>query len=85
MTKPFAYLSSLTLKRAVAPVALLGLAQPALAHPGEHGSSWFAAALHLLSEPDHLAGLAIGLLVALVLARAGLRRLGARPERSRKR
>ncbi len=85
MTKPFAFLSSFPLKRAAVTTALLGLAQPALAHPGEHGSSWFAAALHLLSEPDHLAGLAIGLLVALVLARAGLRRLGARTERSRKR
>ncbi len=61
-------------RRSLAAVALLGLlsaAGAAQAHPGDHGHDWFAALLHLLSEPDHLAGivLAIGVIGVLTLRR----------------
>ena len=47
---------------------LLVTASPALAHPGDHGTSGLA---HLLTEPDHLAILALaGLVVAFVVYRA---------------
>ena len=42
-----------------------------LAHPGDHGHDWLDAFLHLVTEPDHLAGI---VLVALV-AGFGVRRL----------
>ena len=45
--------------------ATLALLTPAvcLAHDGDHGSNWFDALAHLLTEPDHLLGI-----VAAVLA-----------------
>jgi hydrogenase/urease accessory protein HupE len=41
------------------------------AHPGQHGHDWLAALMHLVSEPDHLAGiaLAVGVVAALVMRR----------------
>ena len=48
--------------------ALLLAASPALAHPGDHGATGL---VHLLTEPDHLAILALaGLVVAVVVYRA---------------
>jgi hydrogenase/urease accessory protein HupE len=41
------------------------------AHPGQHGHDWLAALMHLVSEPDHLTGiaLAVGVVAALVVRR----------------
>ena len=50
----------------------------ALAHPGDHGSDWLQAVMHLLSEPDHLAGGALALVLAAWGTRALLRRRAAR-------
>lgn len=62
----------------------VGVAGPALAHPGDHsGFSWSALGEHLL-EPDHLAFIVLALAVA-VLAFALGRRFGARArQRERK-
>jgi hydrogenase/urease accessory protein HupE len=42
----------------------LATATPALAHPGDHATSGLA---HFLTEPDHLALMALALGVAVVL------------------
>jgi len=34
------------------------------AHPGEHGHSFWQALAHMLTEPDHLAGIAVAVLIA---------------------
>lgn len=48
--------------------ALFAIATPALAHPGDHSTTGL---VHLLTEPDHLAILALaGLVVAFVVYRA---------------
>ena len=52
-------------------LSMCGLAH---AHPGEHGHDWLAALLHLVSEPDHLAGIVLAVGVIAVLAWRGLRR-----------
>jgi hydrogenase/urease accessory protein HupE len=41
------------------------------AHAGQHGHDWLAALMHLVSEPDHLAGIAlvVGVVAALALRR----------------
>ncbi len=41
------------------------LASPALAHPGDHGA---ARLLHLLTEPDHLAMIALAAAVVVLVA-----------------
>jgi hypothetical protein len=58
---------------------MLFVALPALvsAHPGDHGHDWLMAAWHLLSEPDHLAGI----FIALALGFYALRRTRARRNR----
>jgi hydrogenase/urease accessory protein HupE len=42
----------------------------AWAHPGDHGHDFLHALMHMLTEPDHLAGIAIVILIAAF----GLRR-----------
>lgn len=42
----------------------LATATPALAHPGDHATSGL---VHFLTEPDHLALMALALAVAVVL------------------
>ncbi len=49
----------------------------ASAHPGDHGSNWLQAVMHLLSEPDHLAAGALALAFAFWGIRMLLRRRGA--------
>lgn len=50
---------------------LLAAAAPALAHPGPHGYDL----LHLLTEPDHLAAIALPLAIGLAwLLRRALKR-----------
>jgi len=49
----------------------------ALAHPGDHGSDWFHAVMHLLTEPDHLSMI----LLAVVAAVWGVRQLRRRSRR----
>jgi hydrogenase/urease accessory protein HupE len=44
---------------------LLATASPALAHPGDHGTSGL---VHFLTQPDHLALMALALGVVVVLA-----------------
>jgi hypothetical protein len=52
----------------------------ASAHPGDHGHDWLMAAWHLLSAPDHLAGIFIALAAGLyALRRARLRRARHNP------
>ena len=46
----------------------------ALAHPGDHGSDWLNAVMHLLSEPDHLAAAGLALIVAIACIRVLVRR-----------
>jgi hydrogenase/urease accessory protein HupE len=46
-------------------VALILMPLPALAHTGDHAGSGL---LHFLSEPDHLALMALALVVAVALA-----------------
>jgi hydrogenase/urease accessory protein HupE len=46
----------------------------ALAHPGDHGSDWLNAVMHVLSEPDHLAAAGLALIVAIAGVRITLRR-----------
>ena len=70
--------------RAIAAVALAFLTEPVLAHPGDHGSSWLEAAMHVLTEPDHLFGIAIAFGVALWFARAAYRRRNERRAQSRR-
>jgi hydrogenase/urease accessory protein HupE len=50
------------MKRLILPV--LATASPALAHPGEHGTSGL---VHFLTQPDHLALMALALLVGLAV------------------
>jgi len=50
----------------------------ALAHPGDHGSDWLQALMHLVSEPDHLAGGVLAAALAVWGIRALLRRRAAR-------
>jgi len=37
---------------------------PVRAHPGQHGHDWLSAVMHLLTEPDHLAGIALVAVIA---------------------
>jgi len=73
----------LSLARAFASGAML-LAGLAHAHPGDHGHDLWQAVMHMLSEPDHLAGIALVILVASF----GLNRLrksaAVRAERARR-
>jgi hydrogenase/urease accessory protein HupE len=39
-------------------------ASVAHAHPGDHGHAFWEAFAHMLTEPDHLAGIALAVLVA---------------------
>jgi hydrogenase/urease accessory protein HupE len=45
-------------------LAVFATASPVLAHPGDHGTSGL---VHFLTEPDHLALMALALVVAVVL------------------
>ncbi len=58
-------------------LVLAALPAIASAHPGEHGSDWLHAVMHLLSEPDHLAAGALALAFAVWGVRTLLRRRGA--------
>ena len=50
-------------RRLAAPLAALAAAPPARAHPGVHGADWVATIAHLLTEPDHLAWIALAVTV----------------------
>lgn len=60
-------------RRSVSIAVALALSTTGIAHahPGQHGHDWLAALMHLMSEPDHLAGiaLAVGVVAALVVRR----------------
>jgi len=60
--------------RALLAILLTLAAVPALAHPGAHHANLFETVLHLLSQPDHLALLALALVVAVAGAVWYLRR-----------
>jgi hypothetical protein len=46
------------------------------AHPGDHGHDWLMAARHLLSEPDHLAGIFVAIAAGLYALRRARKRQG---------
>jgi hypothetical protein len=48
-------------------IATLGFSSTAFAHPGEHAFNVANSLIHLLTEPDHLAMLALGAAVVGVL------------------
>jgi hydrogenase/urease accessory protein HupE len=41
-----------------------GASTLAWAHPGDHGHQWLLAVMHLLTEPDHLAGIGLVAVIA---------------------
>lgn len=59
--------------RALPLILLTLVTAPALAHPGEHHANLLATLWHLLSQPDHLALLALAVGIgggaALLMAR----------------
>ena len=74
LMKSSALKESANLNAKLASVAIATLPSLAWSHPGDHGSDWLQAVMHLLSEPDHLAAAAIALIAAVVGVRAILRR-----------
>lgn len=66
------------------PLALLltSTALPVLAHPGDHHEGTVATLHHLFTEPDHLAMMAIAVLVGVSIAAA--RRRGVRKSEDRR-
>jgi hydrogenase/urease accessory protein HupE len=72
--------SPLGFTRALAAVGALagGFAH---AHPGDHGPDLWQAVVHLLSEPDHLAGLALVVLIAVCAVRRMRKASAARAQR----
>ena len=65
------------LYRSLSVLPLATASSAVFAHPGDHGADWLQAAMHLLSEPDHLLAIALIALVALG-ARRVIRRRAAR-------
>lgn len=51
----------------IATTTLVSTTGAALAHPGEHALTLFNSVAHILSEPDHLAMIAVGVIVVGVL------------------
>ena len=51
----------------IATATLVSTSSVALAHPGEHALSVLNSVVHLLTEPDHLAMIAFGIIVVGVL------------------
>lgn len=60
---------------------LAAIAQPALAHPGGHGHMTWRELVQHFAEPDHLAFLALTVIVGWLAFRLG-RRIEARAQRS---
>jgi hydrogenase/urease accessory protein HupE len=54
-------------KLIIATVALAASTSAALAHPGEHVMSLINTVVHLMTEPDHLAMIVVGIVVVGVL------------------
>ena len=65
---------AMRLSATLAGLACVTLPTVARAHPGEHGSDWLDAVMHLLSEPDHLAAAILAVIVAIAGVRALVRR-----------
>lgn len=65
-----------TFFRLAVPLATLAAALPAQAHPGDHGRDWAASIAHLLTEPDHLALIALAAVVGALAWRRIARRGG---------
>jgi hydrogenase/urease accessory protein HupE len=59
--------------KAIATLAAMLPATPALAHPGEHGHMSLTELVAHYAEPDHLAFLALTVLVGVLAYRAGRR------------
>ena len=56
----------------------------ALAHPGHHGSDWLHAAVHMLTEPDHLASILFTVGVAVLVWRSVRRRAATNKDANRR-
>ncbi|MFM8547302.1 MAG: hypothetical protein ACKODB_06800 [Betaproteobacteria bacterium] len=54
--------------------AALSFPTLALAHPGDHGTDWLHAVMHLLTEPGHLAAIVLAAVVAGLWVRSALQR-----------
>jgi hydrogenase/urease accessory protein HupE len=48
-------------KMIISSLVLAGVATPALAHPGDHSYDLAKSLFHLLTQPDHLAMLAVAI------------------------
>lgn len=67
-------------KTRVTTISALGAAlfsHPAWAHPGTHSHDVMAQFMHLISEPDHVAWLMLGLSAAWIVSRIFRRRRAA--------
>jgi hydrogenase/urease accessory protein HupE len=63
------------MKKFFTPVFALAMsAAPAFAHPGDHAFSITQSFLHLLTEPDHLAMLAVAAVGVAVVAKLARKR-----------
>jgi hydrogenase/urease accessory protein HupE len=51
----------------IATATLISTTGAALAHPGDHTLTLLNSIVHILSEPDHLAMIAVGVIVVGVL------------------
>jgi hydrogenase/urease accessory protein HupE len=51
----------------IATATLVSTAGVAMAHPGDHEFSFLSSVAHILSEPDHLAMIAVAVIVVGVL------------------
>lgn len=68
----------MTMVHRLALLLLSLLTSPAHAHPGAHHGGLWDGIVHLLSEPDHLAGLVLAVLVGGILGYRRLRQGRAR-------
>ena len=72
------------LARPLAAWSALLASAPVFAHPGDHGAEWLSAMLHMLTEPDHLAGILMAVAVAGLVWRSTRNRAAPQdPKRDR--
>ena len=60
-------------KTVISTLVLAAMASPAFAHPGDHVFSMLGSLVHLLTEPDHLAMMAVAAVVGFFIYRRARR------------